>query len=70
MIERAAGGIRFAPAAVRLLLEREIFGMLKYALREGLSLKGAADLRPWNGSSTESAASGAAERITDRKRGV
>ena len=38
-----------AKTEVRLLLEREIFGMLKNALQEGLSLKSAAGLRPWYG---------------------
>ncbi|MCB1182924.1 DNA mismatch repair endonuclease MutL [bacterium] len=38
-----------AKTEVRLLLEREIFGMLKKALAEGLSLRRADDLRPWDG---------------------
>ncbi len=38
-----------AKTQVRLLLEREIFGMLKNALSEGLSLRRADDLRPWSG---------------------
>jgi len=38
-----------AKTEVRLLLEREIFGMLKNSLQEGLSLRKADDLRPWSG---------------------
>jgi DNA mismatch repair protein MutL len=38
-----------AKTEVRLLLEREIFGMLKNALQEGLSLKSAEGMRPWYG---------------------
>jgi len=38
-----------AKTEVRLLLEREIFGMLKGALQEGLSLKKAEEMRPWDG---------------------
>ncbi len=37
-----------AKTEVRLLLEREIFGMLKKALSEGLSLRRADDLKPWS----------------------
>jgi DNA mismatch repair protein MutL len=40
-----------AKTQVRLLMEREIFGMLKNALSEGLSLRQADDLRPWTGES-------------------
>ncbi|MDX2473676.1 MAG: DNA mismatch repair endonuclease MutL, partial [Candidatus Krumholzibacteria bacterium] len=36
-----------AKTEVRLLLEREIFGMLKKALSEGLSLRRAEEMRPW-----------------------
>ncbi len=36
-----------AKTEVRLLLEREIFGLLKNSLQEGLSLRAAEDLRPW-----------------------
>ena len=36
-----------AKTEVRLLLEREIFGMLKNALQEGLSLKSSGEMRPW-----------------------
>ncbi len=36
-----------AKTEVRLLLEREIFGMLKKSLQEGLSLRQADELRPW-----------------------
>jgi len=39
-----------AKTEVRLLLEREIFGMLKKSLTEGLSLRQAEHLRPWSGS--------------------
>jgi DNA mismatch repair protein MutL len=39
-----------AKTEVRLLLEREIFGMLKNALQEGLSLKSSGEMRPWHGS--------------------
>jgi DNA mismatch repair protein MutL len=38
-----------AKTEVRLLLEREVFGLLKNALIEGLSLRQADDLRPWSG---------------------
>jgi DNA mismatch repair protein MutL len=38
-----------AKTEVRLLLEREVFGLLKNALTDGLSLRAAADLRPWTG---------------------
>jgi len=38
-----------AKTQVRLLLEREIFGMLKKALSEGLSLRRSDELRPWAG---------------------
>ncbi len=38
-----------AKTEVRLLLEREIFGMLKNALQEGLSLRNAENMRPWSG---------------------
>ena len=37
-----------AKTEVRLLLEREIFGMLKKALSEGLSLRRAQEMRPWS----------------------
>ncbi len=39
-----------AKTEVRLLMEREIFGMLKNALQEGLSLKSSGEMRPWHGS--------------------
>ena len=38
-----------AKTEVRLLLEREIFSLLKGALVEGLGLRRAEDLRPWGG---------------------
>ncbi len=38
-----------AKTEVRLLLEREIFGLLKKALQEGLSLRQAPELQPWAG---------------------
>ncbi len=38
-----------AKTEVRLLLEREIFGMLKNSLQEGLSLRGSDEMRPWSG---------------------
>ncbi len=41
-----------AKTEVRLLLEREIFGMLKKALSEGLSLRRADEMRPWSGHGT------------------
>jgi DNA mismatch repair protein MutL len=44
-----------AKTEVRLLLEREIFGMLKKALTEGLSLRRADDLRPWRGEEEDGA---------------
>jgi len=42
-----------AKTEVRLLLEREIFGLLKNALADGLSLRAAENLRPWDGSEGE-----------------
>jgi DNA mismatch repair protein MutL len=42
-----------AKTEVRLLLEREIFGMLKNALQEGLSLKSSGEMRPWAGSGSD-----------------
>jgi DNA mismatch repair protein MutL len=38
-----------AKTEVRLLMEREVFGLLRNALADGLSLRQAADLRPWAG---------------------
>jgi len=38
-----------AKTEVRLLLEREIFSLLKNSLQEGLSLRDAAAMRPWSG---------------------
>ncbi|RKZ16337.1 hypothetical protein DRQ50_06260 [bacterium] len=38
-----------AKTEVRLLLEREVFTLLKNALVDGLSLRSADDLRPWSG---------------------
>ncbi|MFN2369553.1 MAG: DNA mismatch repair endonuclease MutL [Candidatus Krumholzibacteriia bacterium] len=38
-----------AKTEVRLLMEREVFGLLKSSLTEGLSLRQAAELRPWSG---------------------
>jgi len=38
-----------AKTEVRLLLEREIFGMLKNSLQEGLSLRSSEEMRPWSG---------------------
>jgi len=38
-----------AKTEVRLLLEREIFGMLKKSLQEGLSLRASPELQPWAG---------------------
>jgi DNA mismatch repair protein MutL len=53
-----------AKTEVRLLLEREIFGMLKNALQEGLSLRSAEGLRPWSGRPEgEEGTSGATEGI-------
>ncbi len=52
-----------AKTHVRLLLEREIFGMLKNALTEGLGLKKADDLRPWTGDAGPGSAGDAPERI-------
>jgi len=52
-----------AKTQVRLLLEREIFGMLKNALTEGLGLKKADDLRPWTGDTGPGSAGDAPERI-------
>jgi DNA mismatch repair protein MutL len=54
-----------AKTQVRLLLEREIFGMLKNALSEGLSLRKSDELRPWIADSEPSSAAGATERIAD-----
>ena len=45
-----------AKSEVRLLLEREIFGLLKNALQEGLSLRRADDLRPWTDQDEEAGA--------------
>jgi DNA mismatch repair protein MutL len=50
-----------AKTQVRLLLEREVFGLLKKALTEGLSLRSAGDLRPWAG---DEAGPGAAREDT------
>ncbi|MEN8005451.1 MAG: DNA mismatch repair endonuclease MutL [Candidatus Krumholzibacteriota bacterium] len=52
-----------AKTQVRLLLEREIFGMLKNALGEGLSLRKADDLRPWSGDDDSKTGGEATERI-------
>lgn len=49
-----------AKTEVRLLLEREIFGMLKNSLQEGLSLRKADDLRPWSGAGGGSHSTGVA----------
>ncbi|MFT5233317.1 MAG: DNA mismatch repair protein MutL [Candidatus Krumholzibacteriia bacterium] len=46
---------------VRLLLEREIFGMLKKALSEGLSLRRAAEMRPWAGGDQDAPGTGAVD---------
>jgi DNA mismatch repair protein MutL len=54
-----------AKTQVRLLLEREIFGMLKNALSEGLSLRKSDELRPWTADSEPATAAGATERIAD-----
>ncbi len=54
-----------AKTQVRLLLEREIFGRLKNALSEGLSLKQADELRPWRGDVAPGTAGEAGERIAD-----
>lgn len=42
-----------AKTEVRLLLEREIFGMLKNSLQDGLSLRRADEMRPWTGGGTD-----------------
>jgi DNA mismatch repair protein MutL len=52
-----------AKTQVRLLMEREIFSMLKNALSDGLSLRKADDLRPWSGGSTDQPTTDASERI-------
>ena len=52
-----------AKTQVRLLLEREIFSMLKNALTEGLSLRKADDLRPWRGDVDSDPNPEASERI-------
>jgi len=52
-----------AKTQVRLLLEREIFGMLKNALSDGLSLRKADDLRPWSGGPATGNTGNAADRI-------
>ena len=54
-----------AKTEVRLLLEREIFAMLKNALSEGLSLKRSSELRPWSGDRDQGTAGDAGERIAD-----
>ena len=38
-----------AKTEVRLLMEREVFGLLKKSLTEGLSLRRAEEMRPWAG---------------------
>jgi DNA mismatch repair protein MutL len=52
-----------AKTEVRLLLEREIFGMLKNALTDGLSLRKSGDLRPWRGDDTAEDGAGPDDRI-------
>ncbi len=47
-----------AKTEVRLLLEREIFGMLKKALSEGLSLRRSEEMRPWSSDETPAAPTG------------
>ena len=42
-----------AKTEVRLLLEREVFSLLKTALIDGLSLRRADDLRPWTSGATQ-----------------
>jgi len=54
-----------AKTQVRLLMEREIFGMLKNALQDGLSLRKADDLRPWRGDTEPGTAGDATQRIGD-----
>ena len=55
-----------AKTQVRLLLEREIFGMLKNALTDGLSLRKADELRPWTDDGAPGTAEGASERASER----
>jgi DNA mismatch repair protein MutL len=54
-----------AKTQVRLLLEREIFGMLKKALVDGLSLRQAGDLRPWRDNAEAALSEGSNERIAE-----
>ncbi len=58
-----------AKTEVRLLLEREIFGMLKNSLQEGLSLRSAEEMRPWTGyapgGGTDSEATGRVAQAQD-----
>ncbi|MBE0564824.1 MAG: DNA mismatch repair endonuclease MutL [Krumholzibacteria bacterium] len=51
-----------AKTEVRLLMEREVFGLLKTSLTDGLSLRQAADLRPWAGPGTGGGTDEAATR--------
>ncbi len=51
-----------AKTEVRLLLEREIFGMLKKALQEGLNLREFSELRPWAGEEAARPEDGGASR--------
>jgi len=54
-----------AKTQVRLLLEREVFGLLKKSLAEGLSLRAAGDLRPWTGRDDGDAGAGTAAPAPD-----
>ena len=58
-----------AKTEVRLLLEREIFGLLKNALSEGLSLREPDDLRPWAGGDADGSRPTRPHRAHRRGRG-
>ncbi len=56
-----------AKTEVRLLMEREVFGLLKSSLAEGLSLRQAGDLRPWAGGDDTPSAGGGTDVDATRR---